>query len=173
MYSPMVAIEVAAEKATVEPREGRARTKERVALSQMERIGERKRSSTLWKKAGMPWSYCVEVSGLCPKPRGDILQCILWQRSKSCASWKSSRRAHNVTRRLESTKSLASSVTRVEVLKKTDDVLMIENTASAPFSPKTSTRIFNTGRSYSLSSAAAKSCIKNKKPIRQRTQRGS
>lgn len=57
MYRPMVAMEVAAEKATLEPREGRARMKERVALSQMERIGERKRSSTLWKKEGMPWSY--------------------------------------------------------------------------------------------------------------------
>lgn len=52
----MVAMEVAAEKATVEPSEGRARMKERVAPSQMARIGERKRSSTLWKKEGMPWS---------------------------------------------------------------------------------------------------------------------
>ena len=40
MYRPMVAMEVAALKATVEPREGRARRNERVRASQMVRIGE-------------------------------------------------------------------------------------------------------------------------------------
>lgn len=50
----MVAIDVAAEKATAEPSEGRARIKDRVAASQMVRTGERNRLSTLWKKDGMP-----------------------------------------------------------------------------------------------------------------------
>jgi hypothetical protein len=45
-------MEVAAAKATLEPREGRARQKERKAASQIVRTGERKRSSTLWKKCG-------------------------------------------------------------------------------------------------------------------------
>lgn len=45
-------MEVAAAKATEEPRDGRARQKERVAASQMVRMGERKRSSTLWKNDG-------------------------------------------------------------------------------------------------------------------------
>ena len=45
----MVAMEVAAEKATEEPSEGRARMKERVAASQMARIGDLKRASTWWK----------------------------------------------------------------------------------------------------------------------------
>ena len=48
----MVAIEVAAVKATVEPREGTARRKDRVAASQTVRMGERNRLSTLWKKEG-------------------------------------------------------------------------------------------------------------------------
>jgi hypothetical protein len=47
-----VAIEVAAEKATEEPREGRARQKARKVASQTVRMGERNRSSTLWKKRG-------------------------------------------------------------------------------------------------------------------------
>lgn len=47
MYSPIVAMEVAAAKATEEPREGRARQKLRKAASQTVRMGERKRSSTL------------------------------------------------------------------------------------------------------------------------------
>ena len=47
-----MAMEVAAAKATVEPREGKARQKDRKAASQTVRIGERKRSSTLWKKCG-------------------------------------------------------------------------------------------------------------------------
>jgi len=42
----MVAMEVAAAKATEEPREGRARMKARVAASQMVRVGDRKRAST-------------------------------------------------------------------------------------------------------------------------------
>ena len=52
MYRPIVAIEVAAAKATEEPREGRARQKAKKQASQIVRIGERKRSSTLWKKFG-------------------------------------------------------------------------------------------------------------------------
>lgn len=47
-----MAMEVAAAKATVDPREGRARQKERKAASQTVRIGDRNRSSTLWKKCG-------------------------------------------------------------------------------------------------------------------------
>lgn len=52
MYSPIVAMEVAAAKATVEPREGRERQKLRVAASQTVRTGDWKRASTLWKKEG-------------------------------------------------------------------------------------------------------------------------
>jgi hypothetical protein len=56
----MVAIEVAAANATLDPREGSARINERVADSQTARIGERKRSSTLWKNG------CYRrVSGRC------------------------------------------------------------------------------------------------------------
>lgn len=47
-----MAIEVAAAKATEEPRDGRARQKERKAASQIVRMGERNLSSTLWKKCG-------------------------------------------------------------------------------------------------------------------------
>ncbi len=54
MYKPIVAMEVAAEKATVEPNDGIARRKERNAPSQMVRIGERKRASTLLKNCGRP-----------------------------------------------------------------------------------------------------------------------
>jgi hypothetical protein len=52
MYRPMVAMEVAAAKATEEPREGRPRQKAQKAASQMVRTGARKRASTLWKKCG-------------------------------------------------------------------------------------------------------------------------
>src|SRR2546423_11529948 len=52
MYRPIVAIEVAAKKATVEPRDGTASRKESVAASQMVRMGARKRLSTLWKNFG-------------------------------------------------------------------------------------------------------------------------
>ena len=50
----MVAMEVAAEKATAEPSEGSARQKESVAASQMVRIGDLKRASTLLKNGGRP-----------------------------------------------------------------------------------------------------------------------
>lgn len=50
----MVAMEVAAMKATVEPSEGRARQKESVAASQMVRMGDLNRVSTLLKKEGRP-----------------------------------------------------------------------------------------------------------------------
>ena len=56
MYSPIVAILVAAANATELPREGSARQKLSVAASQTVRMGERKRSSTLWKKCG--WYIC-------------------------------------------------------------------------------------------------------------------
>lgn len=46
MYSPIVAIEVAAEKATALPTLGIARRKARKAASQTVRIGEWNRSST-------------------------------------------------------------------------------------------------------------------------------
>ncbi len=49
-----MAMEVAAENATAELREGRARRKDRQAASQTVRIGEWKRVSTLLKKAGRP-----------------------------------------------------------------------------------------------------------------------
>ena len=52
----MVAMEVAAAKATLEPREGSARMKARVAASQIVRTGEWKRLSTWWKNFGMPRS---------------------------------------------------------------------------------------------------------------------
>jgi len=48
----MVAIEVAAAKATEDPREGRARRKARKAASQTVRTGDWKRESTWWKKWG-------------------------------------------------------------------------------------------------------------------------
>lgn len=54
MYKPIVAIEVAAAKATLDPRDGRARMKDKVAASHTVRIGDRNRSSTLWKKDGIP-----------------------------------------------------------------------------------------------------------------------
>lgn len=47
-------MEVAAEKATVEPSEGRARQKESVAASQMVRMGDLNRASTLLKNEGRP-----------------------------------------------------------------------------------------------------------------------
>ena len=50
MYNPIVAMEVAAAKATEDPREGRAKQKARKAASQTVRMGERNLSSTLWKK---------------------------------------------------------------------------------------------------------------------------
>ena len=52
-----MAIEVAAAKATEEPREGRARQNARKAASQTVRMGERNLSSTLWKKWG--WKLLV------------------------------------------------------------------------------------------------------------------
>lgn len=48
----MVAILVAAANATLDPREGRARRKARVAASQTVRMGDWKRASTLWKNSG-------------------------------------------------------------------------------------------------------------------------
>lgn len=53
---PIVAIDVAAAKATVDPSDGRARMKAKVAASQIVRIGLRKRLSTLWKNFGIPRS---------------------------------------------------------------------------------------------------------------------
>ena len=49
-----MAMDVAAEKATVEPREGMARRKERNAARQMVRIGAEKRGLTCVKKWGSP-----------------------------------------------------------------------------------------------------------------------
>ena len=46
-------MEVAAEKATVDLRDGRERQKAKKAASQMVRTGERNFLSTLWKK----WGY--------------------------------------------------------------------------------------------------------------------
>jgi hypothetical protein len=46
----MVAIDVAAEKATAEPSEGRPRMKESVQASQTVRMGDLRLTSTLWKK---------------------------------------------------------------------------------------------------------------------------
>ena len=46
MYSPIVAMDVAAEKATLEPRLGIARRKDRKAPRQTVRIGEAKRMLT-------------------------------------------------------------------------------------------------------------------------------
>ena len=46
MYKPMVAMDVAAANATLLPRLGSARMKERVAASQIVRIGEWNRLST-------------------------------------------------------------------------------------------------------------------------------
>ena len=62
MYRPMVAIEVAAEKATVEPRDGSARRNESVAASQMVRMGDLKRASTLLKNRGRPTKGLVDES---------------------------------------------------------------------------------------------------------------
>lgn len=47
-------MEVAAAKATVLPKLGRARQKERKAASQTVRMGDLNLSSTLWKKWGIP-----------------------------------------------------------------------------------------------------------------------
>ena len=49
-YSPMVAMDVAAENATVDPREGRPRKNESVHASQTVRTGVLDRLLTLWKK---------------------------------------------------------------------------------------------------------------------------
>lgn len=59
MYSPMVAMDVAAEKATEEPSEGSARQKESVQASQTARMGDLRFSSTLWKKEEMAPSRLV------------------------------------------------------------------------------------------------------------------
>lgn len=56
MYSPIVAIEVAAENATAEPREGMASKKARNAARQMVRIGAANFKLTLLKKRGRPRS---------------------------------------------------------------------------------------------------------------------
>ncbi len=53
-------MEVAAAKATLEPREGSERQNDRNAASQMARMGLRKRSSTWLKKLG----YTKLVSGV-------------------------------------------------------------------------------------------------------------
>lgn len=45
-------MEVAAVKATEEPRDGRERQKDKRAASQTVRTGDRNLSSTLWKKLG-------------------------------------------------------------------------------------------------------------------------
>lgn len=54
MYRPMVAMDVAAENATDDPRDGRARRKDRITASQIVRIGDWNRASTLAKKWGRP-----------------------------------------------------------------------------------------------------------------------
>lgn len=54
MYKPMVAMDVAAENATDDPRDGRARRKESVTASQMVRIGDWNWASTSVKKWGRP-----------------------------------------------------------------------------------------------------------------------
>jgi len=56
MYSPIVAIEVAAEKATDDPSDGKARQKARNAASQIVLMGAWNLSSTWWKNAGSPLS---------------------------------------------------------------------------------------------------------------------
>lgn len=54
IYRPMVAIDVAAVKATVDPSDGMARRNERNAASQMVRMGALNRASTRLKNAGSP-----------------------------------------------------------------------------------------------------------------------
>jgi hypothetical protein len=67
MYRPIVAMEVAAVKATAEPSEGRERQKASRAASQTARTGERNLSSTLWKKLG-----CGNMSvWVLPRGEGD------------------------------------------------------------------------------------------------------
>lgn len=54
MYKPIVAIDVAAEKATLEPREGIARRKERNPARQIVRMGAENFELTCVKKRGRP-----------------------------------------------------------------------------------------------------------------------
>lgn len=61
----MVAIEVAAAKATEEPNDGRASINDNVAANQTVRIGDLKRASTLWKKG-----CCCTISLLAFSCRG-------------------------------------------------------------------------------------------------------
>jgi hypothetical protein len=101
MYSPIVAIEVAAAKATLEPREGRERQKERVAASQTVRMGERKRSSTLWKKCGcdIRLFWRSRLGERSRGGKGDERSLHLEQRRTSFSSSTSWKRAHNARRK--------------------------------------------------------------------------
>jgi|SRR3569833_1555483 len=93
MYSPMVAIDVAAEKATVEPSDGMAKMNDSVAASQTVRIGDLKRASTLWKNgcfgARLAWVFAVALGQGLPcwrvQPRLlDLQYHHLAQRRTSC-----------------------------------------------------------------------------------------
>jgi hypothetical protein len=94
IYRPIVAIEVAAAKATDDPREGRAKQKDRNAASQTVLMGERNLSSTLWKKCG----YHVQIStGYGSEKREDLQFHHLSRKQTSSSSSKSWRTTHNAT----------------------------------------------------------------------------
>lgn len=94
-----MAMEVAAAKATEEPREGRARQKERKAASQTVRMGERNLLSTLWKKFG--WRKMSKLDGLvrlcclfcCDFERGD------WDQRKRGKKLKRYLQSHHLSRK--------------------------------------------------------------------------
>jgi hypothetical protein len=140
----MVAIDVAAAKATEDPRLGKARMKERIAASHTVRMGERNLASTLWKNG-----CCFHVR-LGAGPRGK-------SEERGRLTMPPSRANANIMRLL------------LVMLKspqcQTHTIISV-NMTMAPSSPAISTKICKTGCAYGDASVASKSWIENRKAMR-------
>jgi hypothetical protein len=153
MYSPIVAIDVAALNATAEPSDGRERMNARVAASRIVRQGLWKRSSTWSKKAGSARSRLKAVEPLVQNSnhRGmlntpyiirelDVMenspQCLhhLVTNSNFESQWALTHHTQSITRTIATT---------------------------APSLPKTSTKICTTGLPYGDATVLSKSWIEN------------
>jgi len=119
-------MEVAAAKATEEPREGRARQNARKAASQTVRMGERNLSSTLWKK----WGW-------------EMLVCSLFFIFVS----QIERKARKLT--IPPSLAKANIIREFEVMEKRPQchtqIIIKHISTTAPSSPKTSMKIWRTG----------------------------
>lgn len=80
VYNPIVAILVAALKATEEPRDGRDRRKERLQASHTVRTGDFRRESTLWKNRAPGRAPSREKANIMREL--EVIENVLWRQDQ-------------------------------------------------------------------------------------------